>query len=48
MDGDNPTLPQVKKKYRKLAMTHHSDHGGNNEIMTEITNAYNEAMKFLS
>ena len=48
IEGDTPTIPQVKKKYRKLAMTHHPDLGGNHEIMATITNAYNEALVALS
>ena len=37
---DNATDEEIKKAYRKLAMIHHPDRGGNEEKFKEITTAY--------
>jgi DnaJ family protein A protein 2 len=36
----NATYDQIKKAYRKLAIKHHPDKGGDPEKFKEITNAY--------
>lgn len=36
----NSTQDDIKKAYRKLAMTHHPDKGGDDELFKEITEAY--------
>lgn len=36
----NSTQEEIKKAYRKLAMTHHPDKGGDDELFKEITEAY--------
>ena len=38
----NSTKEDIKKMYRKLAMKHHPDKGGNPEQFQEINNAYDE------
>jgi len=37
---DTMTLKQVSKKYKKLAMIHHPDKGGNSDAFTALTKAY--------
>jgi DnaJ family protein A protein 2 len=36
----NATLDEIKKKFKKLAVTHHPDKGGDTEKFKEITKAY--------
>merc|ERR1719265_2379496 len=36
----NATEPEIKKAYRKLAVKHHPDKGGDPEKFKEITRAY--------
>lgn len=36
----NSTQDEIKKSYRKLAMTHHPDKGGDADLFKEITEAY--------
>jgi DnaJ-class molecular chaperone len=36
------TLEELKAQYRKLAMQHHPDRGGNNEAMKAVNNEYDE------
>lgn len=36
----NSTLNDIKKAYRKLAIKHHPDKGGDPEIFKEISRAY--------
>ncbi len=38
--NDRPTLKDVKKRYRELAIIHHPDKGGNEDKMKEIISAY--------
>lgn len=38
--SDRPNLKDIKKRYRKLAIIHHPDKGGNKEKMKEIISAY--------
>lgn len=37
------TLDELKKEYRRLAMTHHPDHGGDTATMQAINGEYSEA-----
>lgn len=37
---NNASQEDIKKKFRKLAVQHHPDKGGNPDKFTEITNAY--------
>jgi len=37
---ENSTTDEIKKKYRKLAMEHHPDKGGNEETFKKISEAY--------
>ena len=41
------TLDELKKEYRRLAMIHHPDHGGNPEIMKAINSEYKRAFETL-
>ena len=34
------TLPELKKRYRKLAMQHHPDHGGEHDMFVAIVSEY--------
>lgn len=34
------TFDEIKKSYRKLALKHHPDRGGDKELFQEISNAY--------
>jgi DnaJ family protein A protein 2 len=36
----NASIDEIKKAYRKSAMQHHPDKGGNEAKFKEITNAY--------
>jgi len=36
------TLEELKAMYRKLAVQHHPDHGGNTEAMKAVNNEYDE------
>ncbi|MDY6936891.1 MAG: hypothetical protein SWY16_04420 [Cyanobacteriota bacterium] len=38
-------VEDVKKHFRKLAMQHHPDHGGDVDTMAEINRQYQEALK---
>jgi len=38
------TAQDIKKKFRKLAMKYHPDHGGNPEDMKEIIDAYKQLL----
>ena len=42
---DLNSMEAVKKQYRKLAMKHHPDRGGNEEVFKQINNEYEEAME---
>lgn len=44
---DCQTVEELKKEYRRLAMLHHPDRGGNAETMKEINNAYDDAFNHL-
>ena len=37
------TLDELKKEYRRLAMIHHPDHGGDTATMQAINGEYSEA-----
>ncbi|MGI2906161.1 hypothetical protein [Tolypothrix sp. VBCCA 56010] len=39
------TVEDIKTLYRNLAMQHHPDRGGNEEVMKEINRQYHEALK---
>jgi hypothetical protein len=39
---------ELKAKYRKLAMKHHPDRGGDEEVMKAVNAAYEEALKRLA
>lgn len=39
------TIEELKKEYRKLAMKHHPDRGGDLETMQKINAAYDEAFE---
>ena len=41
------TLEELKKEYRRLAMIHHPDHGGDTEVMKAINNEYHELFNIL-
>lgn len=41
------TLDELKKEYRRLAMIHHPDHGGNPEIMKAINSEYKRMFEAL-
>ena len=41
------TLDELKKRYRKLAMQHHPDMGGDLETMKEINNEHDELFELL-
>jgi len=34
------TFDEIKKSYRKLALKHHPDRGGDKDLFQEISNAY--------
>ena len=38
--NENATQEEIKKTYRKLAMEHHPDKGGNEETFKKISEAY--------
>lgn len=38
--GQNPTLTELKKRWRDLCQAHHPDKGGNPEIFRRVTHAY--------
>lgn len=40
------TFDQLKQEYRKLAMKHHPDKGGDAEIFKEIVNQYERAVNY--
>lgn len=42
------SLDELKRLYRKLAMTFHPDHGGNLRIMQELNAEYEKLLKILS
>ena len=42
---DCRTLDEVKREYKRLAMLHHPDRGGNTSTMQEINRQYREIMK---
>ena len=42
---DLSSMEAVKKQYRKLAMKHHPDRGGDEETFKQINNEYEEAME---
>lgn len=44
---DCKTLDELKKEYRRLAMIHHPDHGGNPEIMKAINSEYKRTFESL-
>lgn len=39
------TVEEIKSLYRNLAMQHHPDRGGSEEVMKEINRQYHEALK---
>jgi hypothetical protein len=41
------TLDELKKEYRRLAMLHHPDRGGDTQTMKEINGQYDEAFEAL-
>lgn len=41
------TLEELKKEYRRLAMVHHPDLGGDPETMKSINNAYDQQFQIL-
>lgn len=41
------TLEELKHKYKKLALKHHPDCGGNEEIMKQLNNEYDELFEKL-
>ena len=41
------TLEDLKKAYRKLAVEHHPDKGGDPEIMKQVNAAYEKAMELI-
>ena len=43
--ADCATVEAIKKTYKKLAMQHHPDLGGDAEIMKDLNNQYHEALK---
>lgn len=43
--SDCTTPESIKIRYRKLAMQHHPDRGGNNDVMREINVEYQKALK---
>lgn len=45
---DEATADEVKQAYRKLAMTHHPDKGGNQATFVKITEAKNKCLAFLA
>ena len=42
--SENATTEEVKKAYKKLALEHHPDRGGNEERFKEISEAYNKLL----
>lgn len=42
-----PTLEQAKERYRKLALTNHSDQGGSDARMAELNGAWESAQREL-
>lgn len=47
--GECNSLQQVKKRFRKLALLNHPDHGGKEKAMKEILKQYKEALdRFIS
>ena len=38
--GSNPTADELKKAYRKMAMKHHPDKGGDEEEFKKLNSAY--------
>jgi len=41
----NSDITHVKKKFRELAKRYHPDHGGDEKLMIELLDTYNELMK---
>ena len=41
------TLDELKKEYRRLAMIHHPDHGGDTATMQAINGEYHERFEVL-
>ena len=41
------TLDELKKEYRRLAMKHHPDHGGDTATMQAINNEYHDRFEVL-
>lgn len=41
------TLEELKKIYKKLALIHHPDRGGNEEVMKQLNNEYDELFEKL-
>ena len=41
------TLEELKAEYRRLAMLHHPDRGGDTEIMKEINREHDEIFEIL-
>ena len=39
------TMEDLKKQYKRLALLHHPDRGGNEEVMKKINSAYAEATR---
>ncbi len=39
------SLQEIRRQYRRLALVHHPDRGGDSEKMKEINNAYDFLMK---
>jgi hypothetical protein len=44
---DCKTLEELKKEYKRLAMLHHPDRGGNLETMQAVNNEYDELFPLL-
>lgn len=45
--GNNPTIEEVKKAFRKLSKIHHPDAGGTQNNFIKLTRAYDYLMKIL-
>lgn len=42
------TLEKIKAEYRRLALLHHPDRGGNHNVMVEINRTYETALQSLN